>query len=622
MCGIAGFAGAGERDDLERMAGMLAHRGPDAEAFWSEPDGSVQLAHRRLAVVDLDGGSQPMWTSDERLGVVFNGEIYNHAELREQLEALGHGFRTGHSDTEVLLHAYRQWGESFVTRLDGMWAFALYDRLARSILLSRDRFGEKPLYWTRARGLFAFASEASALLAHTEVSAGIDPAALRKYFAYGYVPAPHSIYHGMYKLPAGHNLRVTLPGGEPQLKNYWEFVLQPDAAPPGGPAAWQEELRERLVGSVARRLEADVPVGIFLSGGIDSAGITAAAALQAKPGSLHTFSMGFDEPSFDESAAASRVAQLFGTEHHPYLFTAEHAAEVWPELANKLDEPFGDASLLPTYVLCAAARRRVTVALGGDGADELFAGYDPFRALRWAEIYARYVPRPVHRAVSLLAAKLPISHSNLSLGFKIKRMLAGLDGAPSLWNPLWLAPLAPREVAELLEEPVTAEELYSEAIDAWDSAAGLSVVDRTLQFYTRMYLQNDILTKVDRASMLHGLEVRSPYLDVQVVDLVRRLPASAKLRGGETKWLLKRALAPWLPADVRLRPKKGFGVPVGRWLQESRAPFDAPPGGEFQAGRLAEHRAGRADHRLYLYADWALARFAGADPPRTPGPPE
>ncbi|MBW2269601.1 MAG: asparagine synthase (glutamine-hydrolyzing) [Deltaproteobacteria bacterium] len=612
MCGIAGFAGAGERADLERMAGMLAHRGPDSEAFWSEPDGSVQLAHRRLAVVDLADGSQPMWTSDERLGVVFNGEIYNHAELREELEGLGHRFTTGHSDTEVLLHAYRQWGDSLVGRLEGMWAFAFYDRPARRIFLSRDRFGEKPLYWTRAPGLFAFASEATALLAHSEVSTGIDPAAVRKYFAYGYVPAPHSIYSGVHKLPAGHNLSVTLPGGEPQLKTYWEFVLEPEAAPPGGPPAWEEELRERLLCSVARRLEADVPVGIFLSGGIDSAGITAAAALQAEPGSLHTFSVGFDEPSFDESAAARRVARLFGAEHHPYLFTAEHAARVWPVLATKLDEPLGDASLLPTYVLCAAARRRVTVALGGDGADELFAGYDPFRALRWAEAYARCVPRPVHRALCLLAAKFPVSHSNLSLGFKVKRALAGLDGAPSLWNPLWLAPLAPHEVAELLEEPVTPEELYSEAIDAWDSAAGLSIVDRTLQFYTRTYLQNDILTKVDRASMLRGLEVRSPYLDGQIVDLVRRLPASVKLRGGETKWLLKRALEPWLPADVRLRPKKGFGVPVGRWLQQGRAPMNAPPGGAFQARRLAEHRAGRADHRLYLYADWALTRFAGA----------
>ncbi len=263
-------------------------------------------------------------------------------------------------------------------------------------------------------------------------------------------------------------------------------------------------------------------------------------------------------------------------------------------------------------MLCGAARRPVTVALGGDGADELFAGYDPFRARARARRDARWVPKPVHRALRLVAARLPVSHANLSFDFKVKRALGGLGGAPALWNPLWLAPLTPREVAELLDTPVEAEALYSEAIEAWDSAAGLSDVDRTLQFYTRLYLQNDILTKVDRASMLHGLEVRSPYLARDVVDLARRLPASAKLRHGETKWILKRALGAWLPRDVTHRAKKGFGIPVGRWLREGRAPFDLAPGGAFHAERLAGHREGRADHRLYLYADWMLARCGAA----------
>lgn len=612
MCGIAGFVGEGNADDLRRMTRSLAHRGPDAEGFWSDPAAGLHLGHRRLAVVDLETGEQPMWTRDGALGVVFNGEIYNHAELRATLEGQGAHFESHHSDTEVLLHAYRAWGDAFMERLNGMWAFALLDLGRGRLLLSRDRFGQKPLYWTQRSGLFAFASEATALLAHARVPGGLSPQGLRKYFAHGYLPAPHSIHAGISKLPAGHNLVLDLRTRSPRSWRWWEFVLEPDAAPPGGPDAWAEAVREALARAVERRLMADVPVGVLLSGGIDSSAVTAAAARVLKPGDLRTFSVGFEEPSFDESGPARRVAALFGSEHREALFTAEQAARAWPELAARLDEPQGDPSLLPSYVLCGVARRSVTVALGGDGADELFAGYDPFRALRRAALYARWVPRPVHRALRLLAARLPVSHANLSLGFKLGRALAGLDGPPKLWNPLWLAPLAPAEIAELFGQPVDPEDLFSEAIAAWESAPGLGDVDRTLQFYTRLYLQDDILAKLDRASMLHGLEARSPFLDIELVDLVRRLPADAKLRGGTTKWLLKRALADWLPADVCQRPKKGFGVPVGRWLREARAPFDLRPRPGFHAERLREHRLGRADQRLYLYADWMLGR-TGSD---------
>jgi asparagine synthase (glutamine-hydrolysing) len=614
MCGIAGFAGRGDEGDLRRMAGALVHRGPDAEGFYSDPDAPVHLAHRRLSVVDLETGAQPMWTADGALGIVFNGEIYNHRELRAELEAAGCRFRSSHSDTEVLLHAYREWGEGLTWRLEGMWAFALYDRPRRRLFLSRDRFGEKPLYWTRRPGLFAFASEATGLLAHSQVPRGVSRAGLEKYFAYGYVPAPGSIHAGVHKLPAGSSLLIELPDGEPRVWRHWEFVLEPDP-PPGGPSAWAEAVRERLERAVARRLSADVPVGVFVSGGIDSAGVAVAAARHVKPGELKTFSIGFEDPSFDETLPARRVAELVGSEHRVALFTAERARRIWPDLAGRLDEPLADPSLLPTYVLCGGARRVVTVALGGDGADELFAGYDPFRALRAAELYARLVPRPVHRAIRLLAARLPVSHANLSLDFRLKRLLLGLSSEKPLWAATWLAPLSAREIGELLGSPVDPETLYSEAIEAWERADGLSLVDRTLQFFTRLYLTEDILTKVDRASMLHGLEVRSPYLDLELVDLVRRLPADCKLRGGETKWLLKHALAPWLPEGVLRRPKKGFGVPVGRWLLEARAPFDGPPGGPFHADRLAEHRAGRADHRLYLYAQWMLDRCASIERP-------
>jgi asparagine synthase (glutamine-hydrolysing) len=616
MCGIAGFAGHGDEADLRRMTRALAHRGPDAEGLWCDPERPVRLGHRRLAVVDLETGDQPMWTADGALGVVFNGEIYNHRDLRAQLAARGHVFRSDHSDTEVLLHGYREWGEDLVTRLNGMWALALYDRACGRLFLSRDRFGQKPLYWSRSAGSFAFASELSALRLHPCVSAELSETGLRKYFAYGYIPAPHCILRDAHKLPAGASLVVELPDGEPRVSRYWEFRLEP-AEPASGDAegVWAEELRERLERAVERRLMADVPLGVFLSGGIDSSSVALLAARHTKPGELRTFSIGFEEASFDESRQAERVARLVGSRHRCTLFSAGRAREAWPQIAARLDEPLADASLLPTYVLCSGARREVTVALGGDGADELFAGYDPFRALRLARLYERLVPRPLHRAIRLLAARLPTSHRNLSLGFKIGRTLAGLDHPPHLWNPTWMAPLAPREIAELLGEPVDVEELYAEAIDAWEHSGALSPVDRTLQFYTRLYLQDDILTKVDRASMMHGLEVRSPYLDIELVDLVRRIPARCKLRHGRTKWLLKRALEPWLPVDVLHRPKKGFGVPVGRWLQEGRSPFGGAGTSEFHRRRLAEHRSGRADHRLYLYGQWVLDRFLEQEAP-------
>jgi len=612
------------------MTTALAHRGPDAEGTARDPERGVWLGHRRLAVVDLESGEQPMWTAERDLVVVFNGEIYNAPELRALLEGRGHRFHSHHSDTEVLLHGWREWGTDLVAHLDGMWAFALYDRSAGTLFLSRDRFGEKPLYWAHRGAAFVFASELEALARHPCVERSLDPLALRKYFAHGYVPAPGAIYAGVQKLPAGCNLRFDLRDARARVSRWWSLALEPDPQQLERPLERLcEELREKLERAVARRLVADVPLGVFLSGGIDSSAVALFAARLLKPGELRTVSVGFEEPSFDESAFAEKVARHVGSDHHCTTFTLEHARTLLPELAERLDEPLADASLLPTSLLCRAARREVTVALGGDGGDELFAGYDPFRALWAAERYARLVPRPLHRAVRLLAGTLPASHRYMSAGFRLKRALAGLDHPPRLWNPVWLAPLAPAELAELLDEPIDPEEVHSEAIAAWERSRGASPVDRTLQFFSELYLQNGVLAKVDRASMQHSLEVRAPFLDIELVDFARRLPWQLKLRGGETKFLLKRALEPLLPAEIPRRAKQGFGVPVGAWIRDGVQPFDAfdsshtgsdAVGGaaaaRFREQRLREHRQGRADHRLFLYADWLLGRWLarpGAD---------
>ncbi|MBA3507494.1 MAG: asparagine synthase (glutamine-hydrolyzing), partial [Betaproteobacteria bacterium] len=505
MCGIAGFVGQGSREDITRMNAAQAWRGPDAEGIWADPAHGVYLGHMRLSIIDLGGGAQPMWTQDGDVGVVFNGEIYNHAELRGELKSLGARFVTDHSDTEVLLHGYREWGDAFVNRLNGMWAFVIYDRRRRRLFASRDRFGKKPFYYINRPGLFAFASELTALTAHGAIACPVSALALRKFFAYGYIPAPHSILEGVFKLPGGHSLAHELVSGTVRVWKYWDFVLEPfEDIAADAEREWCEQLRALLGAAVKRRLISDVPIGAFLSGGIDSSAVAAFAARELGPGRLNTYSIGFEEPSFDESAYARRAADLVQSTHRLKMLSIDAARQVLPYVLSRLDEPLGDSSLLPTYLLCGFAREHVTVAIGGDGGDELFAGYDPFRALRWADLYQKLMPRPVHRAISLLIARLPVSHRNMSLDFKLKRTLRGLDHLPSLWCPVWMAPLGPDDLEECFGGRIDLEDVYSEAIEQWESCRSGALVDRTLQFYTKLYLQDDILTKVDRASMMHS----------------------------------------------------------------------------------------------------------------------
>jgi len=545
-----------------------------------------------------------MATADGNLIIVFNGEIYNHPELRADLEARGCVFQTDHSDTEVLLHGYREYGEEFVRRLNGMWAFALWDAGRKRLFLSRDRFGKKPLYWFHRQGTFAFASELTAVLEHPAAPRSLSVRALQKFFAYALIPAPHTPVADVWKLPAGHNL-ILESGEPPRLSRYWRYEIEPDESLAQRPEdELAGELRDRLDRAVKRRLMADVPLGVFLSGGIDSTAIAALAARHVGAGRLRTFSIGFNEPTFDESAHARRAAEFLQTQHECEILDPDKAVEVLPQVLQHLDEPQGDNSLLPTWLLSRFTRRHVTVALGGDGADELFAGYDTFRGLGKAEAYARLVPRPMHEAFRALAGLLPVSHSNISWDFKIKRGMRGASHPAACWNAVWLGALEPGEIARLFGTPVDPEDLYSEAIETWDACAQTNLLDRTLQFYTEIYLQDGILAKVDRASMMHGLEARSPFLDLEVADFARRLPHHFKLRNGVTKYLLKKALEPLLPADIIYRKKKGFGTPAGAWFRSGRI---APRSEEkFCLEKLAAHRAGQADERLYLWCQMVL----------------
>jgi len=612
VCGICGFVGSGGLEELAAMNAALARRGPDGEGRFCDAPAGVYLAHRRLAIIDLEGGTQPMATADGRLVVTYNGEIYNHLDLRRELTARGHRFVSDHSDTEILLHGWREWGQALPERLNGMWAFALYDKARGQLFCSRDRFGKKPLFYAARPGFFAFASELSSLVAHPLLAdRAICRSSLRKYFAYGFIPAPGALYAGTRKLAGGENLLLDVRDPAPRKSRWWTFRLEPD---PGLAKVSQSVVAGRVLelldAAVSRRLMSDVPLGIFLSGGVDSSAVAALAVRHAPD--VCAFSIGFDDPAFDESAKSRLAAQALGVTRRETRFSLDAALALMPEIIGRLDEPMGDVSLIPTALLCRETRRDVAVALGGDGADELFAGYDPFRAVRAAEWYSRRVPKPVHRALALLAARLPVGHGYMAASFKADRFLRGLSHPPKLWNPVWLGPLDPREIADLFAEPVDPEDLYSEAIEIFEAGTSRDMVDSALEFYTRLYLQDDILVKTDRAGMMHSLEVRAPFLDVELVDYVRTIPTDLKFCRGTTKYILKKALEVVLPRQIIYQKKQGFGVPVGRWLADGALPMGAPSPVEaglcaaaIDAG-IAGHRAGRADQRLFLWNLWVL----------------
>jgi asparagine synthase (glutamine-hydrolysing) len=620
MCGIAGFVGEGNHTHLADMTHALMHRGPDDERFYVDDQLRVFLGFRRLAVIDPAGGVQPMWNQDGSIAVIFNGEIYNHRELRIELEAKGHRFRTDHSDTEVLVHGYAEWRHELPLHLNGMFAFAVLDRTRRRLFLSRDRFGEKPLYYVARPGFFAFASELSALICHPQVDRTLDPRALQKFFAYGYLPSPNAIYRGARKLPGGCNLTLDLTTGATAELRYWRFTIEAEEdSPEDRVASLAEELRGLIDRAVSRRLISDVPLGVFLSGGIDSSIVLATAARHRPPESVNAFTIGFTEASFDESVFASDVAKAIGVRHHRRILDLDAARSDVASVLSRLDEPLGDASILPTWLLSAFARETVTVALSGDGGDELFAGYDPFAALQPASLYSRLVPRPVHLLLRRLTGLLPISGTNMSLDFKLRRALTGLSYPPACWNPAWMAPVEPSLMAALFDEPLSIEELYSEAIEMWDRAPARNHVDRTLEFFTNLYLPDDILTKTDRASMMVSLEARTVFLDNDIVEFCRRLPHGYKLRHGERKFLLKRAAAGLVPATVLRRPKKGFGIPLSRWLRDIPPdPPLAPVNGvrmKWVAERWRAFRAGQTDDRMFLWSWLSLQSMLGAAEP-------
>ncbi len=616
MCGIAGLAGAADRRIVEAMTRALVHRGPDGEGYFVSQDPPLALGHRRLAIIDIAGGHQPMWNEDGRVAVIFNGEIYNHVELRAELARMGHTFASDHSDTEVLVHGWEQWGETLPEKLNGMFAFAIWDGRNQTLFLARDRFGEKPLYYSLKDGVLSFASELSALALSPTVDGAIDRLALKKFFAYGYFPAPYTLFSDCRKLPAGHHLLFDLRSRTASLKSYWSFSLQEDEGiQDSDEPRLVEELQGHLSRAVQRRLISDVPLGFFLSGGLDSSTVLAFATQLKPPNELKTFTIGFDEQSYDESPFADEVARLFGVEHHSRVLSFERTNETVPKVLDRLDEPLGDSSIVPTYLLSAFAREKITVALSGDGGDELFAGYDPFAALGVARLCESTLPMPMRRGLRRLADLLPVGSTNMSFDLKVRRGLMGMTYPANARTPIWMAPLEPHDIAELFQEPCSVEDLYSEAIEAWERQPHGTDTARMLEFFTKFYLSDDILTKTDRASMMVSLEARSVFLDNDLVDFCRRLPNRFKYRKGVRKYLLKKAVEPFLPRHIVERKKKGFGMPIADWLRT--APAAAPMAGirglnlDMVDRYWHKHRDHVHDYRLFLWCWMALQSKLG-----------
>lgn len=616
MCGIVGFINASasleqQRQWLDSMTGTLAHRGPDSQGLWVE--GGVALGHRRLSVIDLKGGHQPMLDRQKRAVIVFNGEIYNFLEIRERLERKGYRFET-HSDTEVLLNAYLDEGPDCLDSVEGMFAFAIWDREKRALFAARDRMGEKPFYYTLQNGVFAFASELTAFSRLPLLKLEVERETLARFLAYEYIPTPASIYREVFKLRPGHYL--TYADGRMATRGYWDIPL-PDSSMNLSESDCCERLRDLAGRAVRQRLVSDVPLGVLLSGGIDSSAVLALMAEAVPPREINTFTIGFKEKSYDESPYARLVAESLGTNHHEEILSATQAGDLLPHIVSRLDEPMADPSIVPTYLLAEVTRRHVTVALGGDGGDELFGGYEYFLAFLLANHYLE-IPHLIRKfCIEPLRCLLPMSTGYVSPRHVVAKFLLGIHAPTWLRTQIWLGAFTPELQETLwqapLHEALRADNLYAESRGLYQGYLAKEPISRVFYLFARQYLLDYILVKVDRCSMMHSLEIRAPFLDTALMEFVYRLPYQMKIRNGKRKFLLKKAFRDILPRKIIRRKKRGFLIPTNPWLKGLLRPLVDDLLGEGwlrQQGLfkpeviqrlIKEHNNGAADHRKEIW---------------------
>jgi asparagine synthase (glutamine-hydrolysing) len=613
MCGIIGKLYFDERRlvterELQRMASTLAHRGPDGEGIWAQ--GNVGLAHRRLAIIDLRAvAGQPMSNEDGSVWITFNGEIYNFQELRDELEARGHTFRTN-SDTEVIVHAYEEYGRECLRRLRGMFAFAIWDARNRTLFLARDRVGKKPLFYFADHDQFLFASEIKALLASDDIATEPAPVAIDHFLALQYIPAPLTAFRGIKKLPAAHWLEVR--DGRVQIGRYWKLQYTPKRK-----LSLQDaiaELQWHIAEAVRLRLVSDVPLGAFLSGGVDSSAVVAyMARTMDRP--VRTFSVGFEEATFDERPFARLVAERYRTEHTELVVKAP-VVDILPRLVWHYDEPFGDSSAVPSYAIAELTRQHVTVVLNGDGGDENFAGYDRYIVNRRAR-RGDVVPLQAWRQIAATLRRLPYSWRQRQPFLKLATVAEAMAQEPACRYARWVGHFAPHERQDLYTDGFKAvvngsdpEALFADVFKQSDAD---DWTDATLDADVNLYLVDDLLVKMDRATMAHSLEARSPLLDHVLMEFVASLQPTFKLFGGQKKRILKAALRGILPDVILDRPKMGFGAPIQEWFRKElrEMAYDvlltsrARQRGYFRpkviTRMLEEHCAGQEDHAEDLW---------------------
>jgi asparagine synthase (glutamine-hydrolysing) len=626
MCGIVAIV---ERDlrrpvspsDIERMVRTLVHRGPDEQGLVSLP--GVGLGMRRLSIVDLAGGQQPFASEDGAVQLVANGEIYNCDALRADLRARGHVFRS-RSDIEVLVHAYEQWGEGFLERVRGMFAVALWDGRSRTLLAARDRAGEKPLYYTLTAEGLRVASEIKALLSRPEVRRDLDDEGLDQFLTYEYIIAPRTIFREILKIPAGHYL--VYRDGRVTVRRYWDAAAVPVRT-------WKDEdagaaLRETLESAVSSQMMADVPLGAFLSGGIDSSAVVAFMAAHGRDTGVevNTFSMGFADGSYNELPYAREIADLFGTRHREGTVTPD-LLDLFDRLVVHLDEPFADVSLFPTYLVSQMARGHVKVVLTGDGGDELFGGYDTYAAQRLAVLLSRVTTPVALRLLNRVVSLWPPSERKKGLVNKVRRFVEGVAQAPAdIQQYRWMTYLSADGKRQLyspfFQDRLSASDVYRPVREALGAASGDDLLNRQLYADLRLFLADDILVKVDRMSMATSLETRAPFLDTEVMELAFSFAGDLKVRDGERKWVLKRALDGILPRRILSRSKEGFSIPMKNWLRRELRPLmldllsraALARRGLFDAAdverRVQEHLGGRENHAHVLFSLMVFERWA------------
>jgi len=596
------------------MNQTIVHRGPDDEGYYF--DQKIALGMRRLSIIDLVTGHQPIHNEEKTIWIIYNGEIYNFPELRTQLIEKGHKFYT-QSDTETIVHLYEEEGEKFVEKLNGMFAIAIWDKKKNKLLLVRDRLGIKPLHYLKLKNQFVFSSEIKSLL-QVDYQREIDFDSLAQFFTFEYVPAPRSIFKGIKKLPPGHMIIVE----EDKMKmcSYWDIKHDCEPKNLKDEDYYTEEIYQRLKESVKRRLISDVPLGVFLSGGIDSSSITGLMS-KVSASKIKTFSIGFEEESFNELSYAKKVADYFGTDHQEFVVKSDLVKELVPILMKYLDEPLADASIIPTYIISKLARKYVTVALAGDGGDELFAGYDTYKAYQVARFYRR-VPKFVRDGlIKKVVYLLPASKKRLSLEFKAKKFISGIDYPAEVSNYIWWGAYNPTEKENLFSSELESsfeKNPYSPVFDHSKKCQARHTLDRLSYLDLKLYLQDDLLVKVDRMSMANSLEIRVPFLDHTFVDFATSIPNSLKLKGLKTKYILKKTMGRHLPREAIHRPKIGFDIPLGIWIRNELKDFtlsvlsspNLKKHGFFNytyiKKLLAEHFEGLHNHRQLL---WPLIIF-------------